>query len=184
MDVLTALRAGGHEGLLTSGNVSAKYSKLAALISVTQRTLDSEEAGSGPVVRMMLANGIQIFTQSKFTLEGEKLLISVFLALFKRCALLWELLLKEGSVANKRCSQRLLLKLDYSQKLTSRIFNEAKLDVKLSLGGSTGVNVFILDLCVSTLQILPGTLCISTVTDLGHTNLILHFSDFSESLFS
>ena len=182
MDVLTALRVGGHEYLLTSGNVSVgrNYHR-SALISNIQQVLDSEEAGAGPVLRMMIANGIQTISRSKFTLEGEKLLISVFLALFKRCALLWKLLLKEGSVANKHCSQRLLLKLDYSQKLTSRIFNEANLDVKLSLGGSTGVNVFILDLCVSTLQILPGTLCISTMTDLGHINLISHFS---ESLFS
>ena len=140
-------------------SLGSNYAQLTTLFSVAERTLDSEVAVAGRFLRRILANGLQSFIQtlyqSKFTLEGNKLLTSAFLAFFKRCALLWKLLLQESNV-NKHCSQRLLLKLDYSQKLTSRIFHEANMDEKLSLGGSTDAGVIILDLCVSALQILPG----------------------------
>ena len=116
MDLLTALSAGGPEGLSRDKlSLGSKYSKLATLFSVAEQILDSGEAGGGRLLRRILANGlqslIQMFNQSKFTLDGDKLLTSVCLASFKRCALLWKLLLQEGKV-NKHCSQRLLLKLD------------------------------------------------------------------------
>ena len=153
MDIVAAISTDGIGGL-KSGTLSfaSKHAILKTMFSKTQQVLDSEEAGIGPVLRVILADGIQVFAQNMFTLEGDEVIISVFLAFFKRCTLLWKLLLKEGSI-----NQRLLLKLDYSQKLTSRIFNESNQDMKLSLGGSTDTDVFILDLCVSTLQILPGT---------------------------
>ena len=166
MDLQTAVSAGGHEGRLISDKHSSfgpNFAELETLFSVVEQMLvwlDYAEAAAAPVgrFRQTLANGMQSLASTKFSLEGDKLnLISVFLAFFKRCTVLWKLLIK----VNKHCSQRLLLKLEYSQNLTSRIFHKANLDVKLSLGGSMDASVIILDLCGSILQALPGILCVN-----------------------
>ena len=151
---LTALRNSADSD---SNRLWSEQAILEAIFSVTQETLDNEdlEVGSGPILRMVLVDGSQTLLPSKFTLEGENLMIYSFLAFFKRCALLWKLLLNKGCI-NKQYSQRLLLKLDYTQKLTSKIFSEANVDIKALLGGNVDANITILDLCVSVLQLQPG----------------------------
>lgn len=144
-----------HNGGSSRPNQWSYHVKLSSLFSVIQRGLDSEDAGPG---RFWLANGMQEFVHSKFALEGEERLTSIFFVLLKRCALLWKLLPKD-----KHCSQRLLLKLDYTVKLTSKIFNEANMDLKLILGDNADVSMFILDVCVSVLQLKPGTLCVWSI---------------------
>ena len=128
---------------------SGKYEKLAGLFSLVQQTLDGDEShASFLILRMLLARGLHQIIGCSLVLEGEELSLSVFSAFFKRCALLWNLLLNKSGP-----SQRLLLKLDYCQMFTIQIFDKAKLDLKISMATrNVAANTFILEFCVAILQ--------------------------------
>lgn len=133
----------------SSGRLSSNYEKLAMLFSLTQKILDSDVAATCFMVRMQLADGMLALVEEKFVLEGEERLTVAFSAFFCRCTVLWKLLLQE----RKNCySQRLILKLDYSQRFMSKIFSIANLNVKLSMGAACNMGT-ILDLCVAILQL-------------------------------
>ena len=133
----------------SSASRSADYEKLAGLFSLVQQTLDSDESdASFRNLRMLLAKGLHQVVGGNLVLEGEELSLSIFSAFFKRCTLLWSLLLNESGP-----SQRLLLKLDHCQLFTIQIFNKAKLDLKISMATqNVAANTFILEFCVTILQ--------------------------------
>ena len=147
MDALLQIGTSGHVNHEPGSTSSSTFEKLAILFSAAEQVLDCETETI--VLRLLLANGVHTLVGCKFMLEGKEIPSSLFSASFKRCALLWKLLFKEGN----DCSQRLLLKLDYCQNFMLKIFNEANLDMKLSMGtDNTSSNMFILDFCVSILQ--------------------------------
>lgn len=137
--------------LLRSSTSESKFAKLSRLFTVIQQALDAEDNPMFVVmIGAILGKGIQMFTGCEFVLEGEEILLSTFSASFKRCALLWKELFRE---CRGECSQRLLLKLDYCQQLTIKVFERASLDLKLSMASSNaGATAFMLDFCVAMLQ--------------------------------
>lgn len=136
--------------LLHSSASESKFAKLSRLFAVIQQALGADNPMFMALIGNTLATGIQAFTGGEFVLEGEKILLSTFSVSFKRCTLLWEQLFKE---CRGECSQRLLLKLNYCQQLTIKVFKKSSLDLKLSMASNNiGVTAFMLDFCVAMLQ--------------------------------
>ena len=124
--------------------------KLPWLLQVAEKHVDENF-----FFRKLVATGIATYVNGQFALEGEAVLSAVFAGSFKRCALLWKLLLKELKVSN--CPQRLLLKLEYCQRFCIQAFSSSPLDNKRSLVSENATSVtFALDLSIAVLQ---GTVC-------------------------
>ena len=133
-----------------SSSWSVEYEKVATMFSLVQQALDNDESNAS--LRILLAKGVHKIGGGNLVLEGEELSLSIFSAFFKRCALLWSSLLNESGP-----SQRLLLKLDYCQMFTMRIFEKAKLELKISMATrNVTANTFILEFCVTILQGNPN----------------------------
>ena len=117
-----------------------------------QRLLQlAELVDTDPVARKIVAEGIARFIEGQFVLEGESILSAVFAGSFKRCALLWKLLLKELDASS--CPQRLLLKLEYCQRICIRAFSSSPLDTKRSMVSENAASItFALDLSIAVLQ--------------------------------
>ena len=120
--------------------------QLPLLLQLTEQLADDI-----PLFRMMLATGIASFVDSQFALKGKTVLSGVFAGSFKRCALLWKLLLKELETSSR--PQRLLLKLEYCQEFCIRTFNSSPLDTKQLLVSDNAASItFALDLSIAVLQ--------------------------------
>ena len=143
--VLTQCGAESPEGQAES-DLQPMNTKLPLLLQLTE-----ELADENPTLRIMLALGIATFVGSQFALEGKTVLPAVFAGSFKRCTLLWKLLLKELEASS--CPQRLLLKLFYCQQLCIRTFNSSPLDIKWSMVSENAASItFALDLSIAVLQ--------------------------------
>ena len=85
---------------------------------------------SNPTIRQLVTTGIAPLVHSQFVLEGNAIVSAVFAGSFKRCALLWNLLL--GELKASSFPQRLLLKLaiEYCQKYHCiKTFNTSPLEL-------------------------------------------------------
>ena len=119
---------------------------LPRLIALTDKSVDAN-----PLTRRVVATGLAPLLHSQFALKGKAVLSAVFAGSFKRCALLWKLLLKELEASS--CPQRLLLKLEYCQGFCIRTFNTSPLDTKRSLVSENATSItFGLDLSIAVLQ--------------------------------
>ena len=121
--------------------------KLPRLLQLAEETVDKS-----PLIRKMVAIGLAPIVDGKFALEGKDILSAVFAGAFKRCALLWKLLLKELEAFS--CPQRLLLKLEYCQRFAMQTFSSCPLDTKQSLvsENATSITLLGLDLSIAVLQ--------------------------------
>ena len=116
----------------------------------------TEVVDTDPFARKIVAEGIARFIEGQFVLEGKPVLLAVFAVSFKRCALLWKLLLKELDAFS--CPQRLLLKLEYCQRFCILAFSSSPLDTKWSLVSENASFItFALDLSIALLQ---GIICL------------------------
>ena len=141
-DVLTQFDAEGQANL----DLQPLNIKIPLLMQLTE-----ELADENPSLRMVLAVGMASFNGGQFGLEGKTVLSSVFAGSFKRCALLWKLLLKELEASS--CPQRLLLKLEYCQGFCIRVFNSSPVDTKRSIVSENAASIkFALDLFIALLQ--------------------------------
>ena len=132
--------------------------KLPWLFQLAEKTVDES-----PFFRKLVATGIAPFINGQFALEGKTVLSAVFAGSFKRCALLWKLLLKELKVSNY--PQRLLLKLEYCQRFCIKAFNISPLDTKWSLVSENAASItFALELSIAVLQ---GIVCHSVASQLA-----------------
>ena len=123
--------------------------KLLWLFQLAEKLVDEN-----PSIRKLVATGIASFINGQFAMEGKAVLSVVFVGSFKRCALLWKLLLKELKVSNY--PQRLLLKLEYCQRFCIETFNISPLDTKRTLVSENATSItFALDLSVAVLQGRP-----------------------------
>ena len=120
--------------------------RLSQLLQWAEKAVDDD-----PLFRKVVAIGIAPHVNGQFALKGKPVLSAVFAGSFKRCALLWELLLKE--LESSSCPQRVLLKLEYCQRFCIRTFNSSTLDTKLSLVSENAASItFALKLSVAVLQ--------------------------------
>ena len=120
--------------------------KLPRLLQLSEEAVDNS-----PLIRRLFAAGIAPFVHHQFLLEGKGVLSDVFAGSFKRCSLLWKLLLKVLKTSS--CPQRLLLKLEYCQILCIETFNCSPLDTKQSLVSENAASItFGLDLSIAVLQ--------------------------------
>ena len=115
-------------------------------------TLTEENVESNPAIRQLVTTGIAPLVHSQFVLEGKAIVSAVFAGSLKRCALLWNLLLREVKASS--CPQRLLLKLEYCQKYQCiETFNSSPLEIKRSLVSENAASItFALDLSIAVLQ--------------------------------
>ena len=146
-DVLNQFAASRPEGQVRSDLSQRLSAKLPQLLQLTEENVDKI-----PLIRKMVAIGLAPAVNGKFALEGKDILSAVFAGAFKRCALLWKLLLKELEAFS--CSQRLLLKLEYCQRFTIRTFSSCPLDTKQFLvsENATSITLSGLDLSIAVLQ--------------------------------
>lgn len=88
-------------------------------------------------VRQHVAAGLQTLLGIQFVVEGGSTAQHDLIdASFKRCAVLWKLLLKELKQlipARASCSPTLLLKLQYSQDLCLKTWDLSSHEIKLSV---------------------------------------------------
>ena len=120
--------------------------KLPWLFALTDISVDAD-----PLTRKVVANGIATFLHRQFALEGKAVLSAVFAGSFKRCALIWKLLLKELKTSSY--PNRLLLKLEYCQRFCIRTFNSSPLDTKRLLVSQNAASItFALDLSIAVFQ--------------------------------
>ena len=121
-------------------------------------TLTEGEVDKNPFTqRNRVAAGIGSVFKSQFVLEGKIIQSAVFAASFRRCSLLWRLLLKELEAPN--CPQRLLLKLQYCQRFCIQTFNSSPVDTKRSMVSDNAASVSCaMELSVSVIQgkVLPS----------------------------
>ena len=144
--VLTPCDAEGPEGQAHSNLLPSNPVVLPLLFQLVE-----ERADENPSFGALLSTGVASFFCGQFALEGKTVLPAVFAGSFKRCALLWKLLLKELEVSS--CPQRLLLKLFYCQQLCIRAFNSSPLDIKRSMVSENAASItFALDLSIAVLQ--------------------------------
>ena len=144
--VLKQFAASRPKGQVRSDLTQRLSTKLLRLLQLAEETVDNT-----PFIRKMVAIGIASIFDGQFALEGKAVLSPVFAGSFKRCALLWKLLLKELKAFS--CPQRLLLKLEYCQRFTIRRFNSSPLDTKQSLVSENAASItFGLDLSIAVLQ--------------------------------
>ena len=143
---------------LEDGSVLLLSTKLPWLFALTDKSVDVD-----PVTRKVVAAGIASVFHRQFVLEGKAILSAVFAGSFKRCALIWKLLLKE---LTSSCPQRLLLKLEYCQKFCIRTFNSSPVDTRQLLVSENAASItFALDLSIAVLQgifidsVLGSSLC-------------------------
>ena len=145
-DVLNQFAASRPEGQVHSDLPQRLSAKLPRLLQLAEETVDKS-----PLIRKMVAIGIASVVDGQFALEGKAILSAVFAGSFKRCALLWKLLLKELKAFS--CPQRLLLKLEYCQTFTIRTFSSCPPDTKQSLVSENAASItFGLDLSIAVLQ--------------------------------
>lgn len=145
-DVLNQFAASRPEGQLHSDLPQRLSTKLPRLLQLAEEAVDKI-----PLIRKMVAMGIAPIVGGHFALEGKVILSAVFAGSFKRCALLWKLLLKELDTSS--CPQRLLLKLEYCQKFCIRAFNSSPLDNKRLLVSENAASItFALGLSIAILQ--------------------------------
>lgn len=120
--------------------------KLARLLQQAEEAVDDD-----PLFRRIVAIGIAPYVEGQFMLEGKPVLSAVFAGSFKRCALLWKLLLEK--LESSSCPQRLLLKLEYCQRFCIQTFNTSPLDTNLSMVSENAASItFALDLSIAVLQ--------------------------------
>ena len=114
--------------------------------------LTEENVESNPAIRQLVTTGIAPIVHSQFVLEGKAIASAVFAGSFKRCALLWNLLLRELKASSY--PQRLLLKLEYCQKYQCiETFISSPLEIKRSLVSENAASItFALDLSIAVLQ--------------------------------
>ena len=147
-DVLNQFAASRPEGQVRSDLSQRLGAELLRLLQLAEETVDKI-----PLIRKMVAIGLAPAVDGKFALEGKDILSAVFAGAFKRCALLWKLLLKELEAFS--CPQRLLLKLEYCQRFTIRTFSSCPVDTKQSLVSelnATSITLSGLDLSIAVLQ--------------------------------
>ena len=145
-DVLDQSAASHQEVQEPSDSVQAICTMLPRLIAMTDKSVDAN-----PLTRRVVATGLAPLLHSQFALEGKAVLSAVFAGSFKRCALLWKLLLKEFEVSS--CPQRLLLKLEYCQRFCIRAFNSSPVDTKRLLVAENAASItFGLDLSIAVLK--------------------------------
>ena len=122
--------------------------RLAWLLQQAEEAVDDD-----PLFRKVVAIGIAPYVDGRFTLKGKPVLSAVFAGSFKRCALLWKLLLKELESSSCPRPQRLLLKLEYCQRFCIQTFNLSPLDTKLSMVSENTASItFALELSIAVLQ--------------------------------
>ena len=144
--VLTQCGAEGPEGQAHSDLLPSNPAVLPLLLQLTE-----ELADKNPLFGMLLSTGVASFFCGQFALEGKTVLPAVFTGSFKRCALLWKLLLKKLEASS--CPQRLLLKLKYCQEFCFRTFNISPLEIKRSMVSENAASItFALDLSIAVLQ--------------------------------
>ena len=146
-DVLDQFAASHQEVQAPSDDsVQVICTMLPRLIALTDKSVDAD-----PLTRRVVATGLAPLLHSHFALEGKAVLSAEFAGSFKRCGLLWKLLLKELETSS--CPQRLLLKLEYCQGFCIRTFNSSPLDTKRSLVSENATSItFGLDLSIAVLQ--------------------------------
>jgi len=144
--VFSRIAAGVFSEMIVEDVLTSRM-KLARLLRIIE-----DEVDVNPIIRNLVANGIGPFVTRQFVLEGEVVQSAVFTAFFKRCAFLWNLLLKELETTSNR-PQRLLLKLEYCQRFCIQAFHSSPPDAKRSMvsGNSASIS-FALDLSVAILQ--------------------------------
>ena len=156
-DVLDQFAASDQEVQATSDDsVQLICTLLPRLLVLVDKSVDAH-----PLTRKVVATGIAPFIHSQFALDRKTVMSAVFTGSFKRCALLWKLLLKELEASS--CPQRLLLKLEYCQGFCIRAFNSSPVDTKRLLVLENAASItFGLDLSIAVLQ---GSWCIANYID-------------------
>ena len=147
--------AASFSGGESDSDLQQQMISLSQLLQVDEKAVDTS-----PLMRRIVATGIAALlkTGPSVRLERKAVLSAVFAGSFKRCALLWKLLLKELEASS--WPQRLLLKLDYCHRFCIRAFNTSPLDTKRLLVSENAVSItFGLDLSVAVLQGTYGLLC-------------------------
>ena len=163
--VLTQFDAEGPEAQANS-DLQPLNTKLPLLLQLTE-----ELADENPSLGILLAVGIASFVGGQFALEGKTVLSAVFAGSFKRCALLWKLLLKELEASS--CPQRLLLKLVYCQGFCIQTFNSSPLDTKRSMVSENAASIkFALDLSIAVLQGVAILFALSNMTCVNNVSLV------------
>ena len=149
---LTQSTASHTEGQAHS-DLQQSNTQLPLLLQLTELLADDI-----PLFRMMLTTGIASFVDGQFALKGKTVLSAAFAGSFKRCGLLWKLLLKELEASSHH--QRLLLKLEYCQEFCIRTFNSSPLDTKQLLVSDNAASItFALDLSITLLQGIFDYIC-------------------------
>ena len=112
IDILNQLAALSRCEGQTRSNLQQQI--LSQLLQVDEKAVDTI-----PLLRKIVATGIAPLVNGHFVLEEKAVLLVVFAESLKRCALLWNLLLKKHRASSS--PQRLLLKLEYCQRFTSQV---------------------------------------------------------------
>ena len=130
--------------------MSAYYVRLANELYKTEA-----ERTRTPLGRKLLGGEYSII---HFEAKAESIVLKTFSALFKRCALLWRLLLNECrrhalKSPDPEYIEQVMLKLGYCQDLCITLFVEAPQDLKkLMTTQNEGSNVFAVEMSAAIVQ--------------------------------